>query len=82
MQWIIILISLVSLAGIAEANSAKVTSDPAGLHTNIVMVKVNEGTAAEFVERLEKVGAIPGFELGLVLIAHLTSTTMFMFAMQ
>ena len=52
-------------AGIAEANSAKVTSDPASLHTNIVLLKVNEGTAAELVDRLEKVGGFRDSNWGL-----------------
>ena len=52
-------------AGIAEANSTKVTSDPAGLHTNIVLLKVNEGTAAELVDRLEKVGGFRDSNWGL-----------------
>lgn len=40
---------------LAEAKSSKVTSDPASLHTNIVLINVNDGTADEFVDRLEKV---------------------------
>ena len=39
----------------AETKSSKVISDPAVLHTNIVLLHINEGTAADFIDRLETV---------------------------